>query len=194
MNLCLEEIRPVKVLVLQKWRAKVCILSPHVRCSEKTSRGQNGIWKIAKDIHQVLKIFALGMPPTSLNAALNTHSAIAFQHSSRVTTTFNAHCTVRCVVGDFSVILAKKYEARSVRYRTVRWAWYHVSECNVLDQRITGSLAWESNEIAETGGTLLYTVNPFRYYGCLVNNTYVSEADTQIHVQRKLPKVHVGTL
>ena len=42
-----------------------------------------------------MDVLVRGMPMTSLNAGSNiTHSAIAFQDSSRVTTTFNAHCTV----------------------------------------------------------------------------------------------------
>ena len=76
---------------------------------------------LAKDLYQVLKPkkLALGMPVTSLNAASNiTHSAIASQDSSRVTTTFHAHCTVHCAVGDFNVIFAKNHDAKSVRYRT----------------------------------------------------------------------------
>ena len=54
---------------------------------------------LAKDSHQVLKPkkMALGIPLTSLNAMSSiTHSAIASQDSSRVTTTFNAHCTAHC--------------------------------------------------------------------------------------------------
>ena len=76
----------------------------------------------AKDLHQVLKPekMALGMPLTSLNAASNiTHSAIASQDSSRMTTTFNAHCTGHCTVEDFNVNFAN-HDAKSVRYRTVR--------------------------------------------------------------------------
>ena len=82
----------------------------------------------AKDLHRVLKPkkLALGMPPTSLNAASNiTHSAITSKDSSRVTTTFSVHCTVHCVVGDFNVNFAN-HDAKSVRYRTVLHAWYHV--------------------------------------------------------------------
>ena len=50
---------------------------------------------LAKDLHQALKPkkMALEMPLTSLSAASNiTHSAIASQNFSRVTTTFNAPC------------------------------------------------------------------------------------------------------
>ena len=101
------------------------------------------------------------MPPTSLNAA-NTHSAIAFQYSSRVTTTFNAHCTVHCIVGDFNVILAKN--SKEDRYDTVPYDEHDIT-CRSATYWINELLAisLESNEIAETGGTLFYTANPFRY-------------------------------
>ena len=66
------------------------------------------------------------MPLTPLNAASNiTRSAIAPQDSSRVTTTFNAHCTLHCTVGDFNVNFVN-HDAKLVQYRTVMCAWYHV--------------------------------------------------------------------
>ena len=78
---------------------------------------------VAKDLHQVLKPekkLALGMPPTSLSAASNiTHSAIAEQDSSQVTTTFNADCTVHCAVGDFNIIFCEsRREVGTIPYRT----------------------------------------------------------------------------
>ena len=78
---------------------------------------------------------ALGRSPISLNDASNiTHSAIATQDSSWVTTTFNALCTAHCsyTVQDFNVNFAN-HDGKSVRYRTVLCAWYHVQERNVPD-------------------------------------------------------------
>ena len=76
---------------------------------------------LAKGLHQVLKPKekkkAFVRPPTSLNAASNiTHSAIASQDSSRVTTTFNAHYTEHCVVEDFYVNFATQSRYESVPY------------------------------------------------------------------------------
>ena len=79
--------------------------------------------------YQVLKPkkLALGMPPTLLNAASNiTHSAIADQDSSRVTTTFNVHCTVQCAVGDFNVNFA--IITTQSRYNTVPYC-VHDTTC-----------------------------------------------------------------
>ena len=73
------------------------------------------------------------MPLTSLNAASNIpHSAIASQHSSRVTTTFNARCTGHWTVEDFNLKFAN-LDSKSVQYRTVLSAWYPVQERNVPD-------------------------------------------------------------
>ena len=73
-------------------------------------------------------ILALGMPPTSLNTESNImHSATASQDSSWVMTTFNAHCTAHCAVGDFCVYFANHDAnancAKSVRWRTELCAW-----------------------------------------------------------------------
>ena len=174
---------------------KVCI--PFSSCStprkglSRSSRHLKPIF-LAKDLHQVLKPkkLALGMPPKSLNAASNiTQSTIAFQDSSRMTTTFNAHCTGHCTVEDFNVNFAN-HDAKSVRYRTVLCAWYHVQERNVLvhtgswncnwdrsalqsSVRVSwtvntrSSLAWENNGVSQTGVTLFYTINPFGFHWCL---------------------------
>ena len=79
---------------------------------------------LAKDVHQVLKpkILALGIAPTSLNAASNiTHSAIASQDSSGVTTTCSAHCTVHCAARDFNVKICElRCKVGTIPYRTVR--------------------------------------------------------------------------
>ena len=95
-----------------KLEGKVCIsfslCSMPWKGLSRSSRPSKPIY-LAKDVHQVLKpkIIALRMPQISLNAASNiTYSAIASQDSSRVTMTFNAHCTVHCAVGDFNAILA----------------------------------------------------------------------------------------
>ena len=62
------------------------------------------------------------MPPTSLNAASNTtHSAIASQDSSRVTTTFSAHCTVHSAARNFNVKFCEsRCKVGTIPYRTVR--------------------------------------------------------------------------
>ena len=102
----------------------------------------------AKDLHQVLKPekMALGMPLTSLNAASNiTHSAIASQDSSRMTTTFNAHCTGHCTVEDFNVNFAN-HDAKSVRYRTVRM----ISRAGAQRQLRTGAAVRTSVRISRT--------------------------------------------
>ena len=71
----------------------------------------------------------LGRSPISLNAVSNiTHSAIASQDSSRVTTTFNAHCTVHSTVEDFNVNFAN-HDAKSVRYRIVRVISHAGAQC-----------------------------------------------------------------
>ena len=88
---------------------------------------------LAKNLHQVLKPkkMALGRSPMSLNAASNiTHSAIASQDSSRVTTTFNVQCTVHCTVKDFNANFAN-HDAKSVRYRTA-----HDITCRCASYRI----------------------------------------------------------
>ena len=43
-NWYLEEIRPEEVLLLQKWRKKLCSFSPYVGCPEKASIDQVAIW------------------------------------------------------------------------------------------------------------------------------------------------------
>ena len=109
----------------------------------------------AKNLHQVLKPkeMALGRSPILLNAASNiTHSTIAPQDSSRVPTTFNAHCTVHYTVEDFNVNFAN-HDAKSVRYCPVLCAWYHMQERNVPGHGIaTGAgvlskVVWEYNEL-----------------------------------------------
>ena len=61
---------------------------------------------------------ALGRSLISLNAVSNiTHSAIASQDSSRVTTTFKAHCIVHCTVQYFNENSANN--ATQSRYDTV---------------------------------------------------------------------------
>ena len=79
------------------------------------------------------KNLALGRSLISLNAVSNiTHSTIASQDSSRMTTTFTAHRTVLCTVEDFNVNFAN-HDAKSIRYCTVLCALYHVQECNAPD-------------------------------------------------------------
>ena len=63
------------------------------------------------------------MPPeksqVSRSATSNiTHSANADQDSSRVATTFNAHCTVHCATEDVNINFAN-HDTKNVRYRTV---------------------------------------------------------------------------
>ena len=87
---------------------KVCISFPSCSTPRRGLTRSNRHLKpifLAKDLYQVLKPtkLALGMLPTPLNAVSNiTHSAIASQDSSRVTTTFKAHCTGHCTVEDFN--------------------------------------------------------------------------------------------
>ena len=124
------------------------------------------------------------MPLTSLNAASNiTHSAIASQGSSRLPTTFNAHCTGHCTLEDFNVNFAN-LDSKSVRFRTAPCTWYHVQERNVPDDgtatgtRVHYKVVWacarvswtvnprsslssENNGVAQTGVTLFCTINPF---------------------------------
>ena len=81
---------------------------------------------LAKKLHQVLKPKKRGAVRSliSLNAASNiTHSAIASQGSSRVTTTFNAHCIL------YSTLYCGRFQRRfcesrrkvgTIQYRTVR--------------------------------------------------------------------------
>ena len=45
-NLCLEEIRQVEVLLLQKWRKKFAFLSPHVSHPGKAFLDQVAIWNL----------------------------------------------------------------------------------------------------------------------------------------------------
>ena len=115
VNLCLEEIRPVEVLLLHNWRKKLCSFSPHVRCPGEAFLDLSRSIRHLKHIspHNIdikcwnRKILALGMPLILLNAASNiTHSRIASQDSSPVTMTFSAHCTVHCAVGVFYVNVA----------------------------------------------------------------------------------------
>ena len=130
-NLCLEEIRPEEVLLLQKWRKKLWSFSPYVGRPENASIDQVAILKL----YPLPKIYIkywnrkklpLGRSPISLNAVWNiTHSAIASQDSSRVTTTFNAHCTIHCTVEEFNINFVN-HDTKSVRYSTVLCAWYHI--------------------------------------------------------------------
>ena len=84
----------------QKVEEKFAFLSPHVRCPGEAFLDQVGIWNLYPSTKIYMKCWnrkklALGRPPISLNAASNiTYSAIASQDSSRVTTTFNAHCAM----------------------------------------------------------------------------------------------------
>ena len=125
-NLCLEEISPVEVLLLKKWRKKFAFLSLHVRCQGEAFLDQLAIWNLypsqkiyVKWRHR--KKLALWMPLTSLNAALYiTHSVIASQDSSRVTTTFNGHST-RHHSGRFQRIFwESRLKVGTILYRTVR--------------------------------------------------------------------------
>ena len=137
-NLCLVEIRPAEVLLLQNWRKKLAFLPLHVRHPGEAFLDQVAMWNLYPSQKIYIKRWnrkklALGMPLTSLTATSNiTHSAIASQDSSRVTTTFNAHCTGHCTIEDFNVNFAY-LKSKSVRYRTVLCAWYHVQEGNVPD-------------------------------------------------------------
>ena len=105
-------MRPVEVVLLQKWRKKFALISPRVRGPEKASIVQVAIWNLYRLPKIYIKCWnrkklALGMPLTLLNAASNiAHSTIISQDSSRVTTTFSAHCTVHCEVEDFNVNFA----------------------------------------------------------------------------------------
>ena len=101
-NWCLEEICPVEVLLLQQWRKKLCSSSPHVRCPGEAFLDQVGIWNLYPSQKIYIKcwnrnILEPGRSLVSLNHTSNiTHSAIASQDSSWVTTTFSTHCTLRC--------------------------------------------------------------------------------------------------
>ena len=130
VNLCLEEIRPEGVLLLQEWRKKLCSFSPHVRRPGGAFLDQVGIWNLYPSQKIYIKcwnrkILALGIPPPSLNAASNiTHSASASQDSSRKLTIFNAHCTVHCAVEDFNVSLRITTQSR---YDTVPYSAHDIT-------------------------------------------------------------------
>ena len=101
-NGCLKEIRPVEVLLLQKWRKTRCFF--FASCSTPGKGLYRSSWHLKpisldNDLHQVLKPkkLALERSQVSHNAASNiTHSAIADQDSSRVTTTFDVYCSTLC--------------------------------------------------------------------------------------------------
>ena len=107
-----------------KVEKKVSFLSHHVRHPAEAFLDQVAIRSLYPSPNIFIKWWnrkklALGMPVTSLNAASNiTHSAIASQDSSRVTMTFNAHCTGHCTVEDFNVNFAN-HNAKSIPYRIV---------------------------------------------------------------------------
>ena len=66
-NPCLEEIRPVEVLRLQKWMKKFAFLSPHVRHPGAAFLEQGAIWNLYPSQNIYIKcwnrkILALGMP------------------------------------------------------------------------------------------------------------------------------------
>ena len=66
------------------------------------------------------KKMVLERPPVSHNAVSNiTHSAIADQDSSRLATTFNAHCTVPCTLEDLNIKFCASCGPTQSRYDTV---------------------------------------------------------------------------
>ena len=77
-NLCLEEIRPVEVLLLQKWRKKLPPSSLYFQCPGEVILDQVGIWNIHPSQKIYIegwnrKILALGMPTTSLKGRVKHH-------------------------------------------------------------------------------------------------------------------------
>ena len=67
------------------------------------------------------KKLALERPPVSRNTASNIiHSTIADQHSSRVATTFTAHCAVHCTVEEFNVKFCEsRLKISTIPYRAM---------------------------------------------------------------------------
>ena len=140
-NLCLEGVRPVEVLLLQKWRKKLCFSSPHVRRPEKAFVDQNRHLKpisVAKHLHQVLKPKKIG------NTDATEFAKFRYEHTGN---TFR-NCPSRFFTSDddlqgvlYSTLYSGRFQSNFLRittesrYDTVPYlcAWYHVQERIVPD-------------------------------------------------------------
>ena len=128
------------------------------------------------------KKMSLKRSQVSHNAALNiTHSAITSQDSSRVATTFNAHCTSTLHSGRSKrKMCTSRCKVGTIPYRTVRMTSRARVQCpgtatgtehSVGISRIvylSAKLKLQGQQsclgesgIPQTGVTLSYTINPF---------------------------------
>ena len=152
----------------------------YINCQRFTSRAETE------------KKLALDRTQVSHNVASNiTNSAIAFQDSSWLTTTFSAHCTVHCAVEDFNVIFAiiTPQSRFDTVPRTVLSVGHH-AQCYLQDIMCRSTKSWncvwgrsavhilvgayhelstkprsslssENNDIPQTGVKLAYSINSF---------------------------------
>ena len=106
------------------WFAKFYVeISRHTVYSTMRSEGRRHSWRIFRGNDGMCGISKMADVWRGVKSAVSVsniiHSAIASQDSSRVTTltTFSAHCTVHCIVGDFNVNHKARYG--TIPYRTV---------------------------------------------------------------------------
>ena len=179
-NLCLEEIRPVEVLLLQKWRKKFAILSPHVRCLYSSSRHLKPT-SLAKDLHQALKPKKIGTwDATDIAKRRVKHHPFRHCLSRFSTSDDDLQCALYRTLysGRFQRKFCESWlEVGTIPYRTVgmisraeaqRTAWSCVWDRSALQSSVRVSwnvitrngLAWENNGISQTGVILFYTINP----------------------------------
>ena len=112
-NLRLEEIRPVEVILPEKWRKTLLSFSSCFTTRKGLYRQGRHLKPISlgQDLHQLTKqkntrqrplaFFCITprrvslIPPLSIN--------ILYEYSSGHSLTFNAHCTAHCTVENFNV-------------------------------------------------------------------------------------------
>ena len=93
---------------------KTLLFSPSVQCPGEALLDLVDIWIVYPQALKQKKIGTWEATDIAKRRVTNsTHSAIASHGSSRVTTTFNAHCTVYCTVEDVNVKADSQYQKRS---------------------------------------------------------------------------------